>query len=56
MKSAEDATIKKADFERKRDEYMERIRRAVNRLKQDGTGIDHQAIYDVGKALRLRGI
>lgn len=35
MKSAEDATIKKVDFERERDEYMEkRIRRAVNRLNK----------------------
>ena len=30
--STEDAAIKKVDFERERDEYMERIRRAVNRL------------------------
>ena len=30
--STESAAIKKADFERERDEYMERIRRAVNRL------------------------
>ncbi|OQP08985.1 ArpU family phage packaging/lysis transcriptional regulator, partial [Geobacillus thermoleovorans] len=34
MKSVEDATIKKVDFERERDEYMERIRRAVNRLNK----------------------
>jgi ArpU family phage transcriptional regulator len=30
--STESAAIKKADFERERDEYMERIRRAVNKL------------------------
>lgn len=32
--STEDVAIKKADFERERDEYMERIRRAVNRLNK----------------------
>ncbi|WP_044737266.1 ArpU family phage packaging/lysis transcriptional regulator [Geobacillus kaustophilus] len=32
--STEDAAIKKVDFERERDEYMERIRRAVNRLNK----------------------
>jgi ArpU family phage transcriptional regulator len=32
--STENAAIKKADFERERDEYMERIRRAVNRLNK----------------------
>jgi ArpU family phage transcriptional regulator len=32
--STESAAIKKADFERERDEYMERIRRAVNRLNK----------------------
>ena len=32
--STESAVIKKADFERERDEYMERIRRAVNRLNK----------------------
>lgn len=30
--STESAAIRKADFERERDEYIERIRRAVNRL------------------------
>ena len=30
--STESAAIRKVDFERERDEYMERIRRAVNRL------------------------
>ena len=30
--STESVAIKKADFERERDEYIERIRRAVNRL------------------------
>jgi ArpU family phage transcriptional regulator len=32
--STESAAIKKVDFERERDEYMERIRRAVNRLNK----------------------
>lgn len=32
--STEDVAIKKADFERERDEYMERIRRVVNRLNK----------------------
>lgn len=32
--STESAAIKKADFERERDEYIERIRRAVNRLNK----------------------
>lgn len=32
--STEDVAIKKVDFERERDEYMERIRRAVNRLNK----------------------
>ena len=32
--STESVAIKKADFERERDEYMERIRRAVNRLNK----------------------
>lgn len=32
--STEDAAIKKVDFERERDEYMEKIRRAVNRLNK----------------------
>jgi ArpU family phage transcriptional regulator len=30
--STESAAIKRADFERERDEYMEKIRRAVNKL------------------------
>lgn len=30
--STESAAIRKADFERERDEYMEKVRRAVNRL------------------------
>ena len=30
--STEDVAIRKADFERERDEYMEKVRRAVNRL------------------------
>ncbi|MCQ5364736.1 ArpU family transcriptional regulator [Anoxybacillus salavatliensis] len=30
--STEDIAIKKVDFERERDEYMEKVRRAVNRL------------------------
>ncbi|PJW19278.1 ArpU family transcriptional regulator [Geobacillus thermodenitrificans] len=32
--STESAVIDKVDFERERDEYMERIRRAVNRLNK----------------------
>ncbi len=32
--STEDVAIRKADFERERDEYMERIRRAVNKLNK----------------------
>ncbi|WP_378210024.1 ArpU family phage packaging/lysis transcriptional regulator [Anoxybacteroides rupiense] len=32
--STESAAIKRADFERERDEYMERIRRAVNKLNK----------------------
>jgi len=37
--STESAAIQIADFERERDEYMERIRRVVNRLNKTERGL-----------------
>ncbi|WP_254866664.1 hypothetical protein [Geobacillus sp. LEMMY01] len=46
MKSAEDTAIKKVDFERERDEYMEWIRRGVNRPQSEGTGADSETVFE----------
>ncbi|BBW99029.1 ArpU family phage packaging/lysis transcriptional regulator [Geobacillus subterraneus] len=59
--STESAAIRKVDFERERDEYMERIRRAVNRLNKTEReliikrymSIDEPYDYEVYNEMRI---